>query len=76
VSGATHFPPFKHWTLLHTGSRHVSPVHSAGQVHLTVPEGFVQFPPFPHVTSHTGVVQFVSNQPTSHVQVSGARQVP
>ena len=76
MSGAMHLPPFRHWTLAHTGSRHVSPVHSRGHVHFTVPDGFVQFPPLPQVTSHTGVVQLGSNQPGLQKQVSGARQTP
>jgi len=39
-------------------------------------EGAVQLPPLPHVCSHTGVVQFESNQPRSHAHVSGAAHAP
>jgi hypothetical protein len=67
VSGATHSPPFLQvWA--QTGMRQSIPVHCEGQSHLFGP---TQLPPFAHVCEHMGVVQFVSNQPAAHVQVSG-----
>lgn len=68
-----HLPPLMHWQM---GMRQVSPVHSDGQVHVNGPSGFVQLPPLPQVSSHTGVVQLESNQPGVQVHVSGAAQKP
>ena len=60
-------------TWSHTGWRHAGPCHRSGHVHTS---GAVQFPPFPHVMTHTGVVQFGSNQPESQMQVSGCWHNP
>ena len=76
MSGAMQVPPFTQVTAAHTGSRQVSPAHSEGHVHGRSRSGLVQLPPLPHVTEHTGVVQFASNQPGLHKHVSGALHTP